>query len=103
MATVTLQYDVDAGNAPGSVMLAKVSAVDLFRGELDLLGMSLNSDNTIAVGSTIRRTIVLNVDAQGQSLFPTDAAKKDATRNLYRSALNLGAAVRVTAAEPVVT
>lgn len=103
MATVTLSYTISVGLQSAANLLARVTAIVLNTGELLLLGMDLVSDNTIVVDCDLVRTIVLATNAQGDALFPTPDAIADATRQLWRSRLNLLLPGIVTAAEPVVT
>lgn len=104
MAQITLTYECEIGLQDPSAMAVKVAAVDLFSdGTLDLLGMSVNADTTSAAGLLVTREIVLDVLADGEDRFPTDADKIVATRNLFGARLNLEGLVRVTPAEPVVT
>ena len=110
MATVTLAYAIRLGLAQASSLLARVQAIVLNTGELDLLGMVIVSDVTVIVVDPqcgeppfLERTVVLQTNAQGDSLFPTADAIMDATRQLWRARLNLLVPAVVTAAEPVVT
>jgi hypothetical protein len=110
MATVTLVYDIRVGLARASSLLAHASSIVLNTGELDLLGMSIVSDDTVVVTDAecdetpfLRRTIVLATNAQGDQLFPSADAIQDATRVLWRARLNLLVPGVVTAAEPVVS
>jgi len=49
MATVTLAYAIRVGLARASALLARVQAIVLNTGELDLLGMDVVSDVTVVV------------------------------------------------------
>ncbi len=103
MATVTLSYRVSVGLQSAANLLAKVDAIVLNTGELDLLGMTIVSDESIVTDCFIERTVVLETNAQGDALFPTADALQDATRQLWRSRLNLLVPGIVAADEPVVT
>jgi len=110
MATVTLAYAIRVGLARASALLARVQAIVLNTGELDLLGMDVVSDVTVVVvdpqcaeAPFLERTVVLQTNAQGDELFPNTDAIMDATRQLWRARLNLLVPAVVTAAEPVVT
>jgi hypothetical protein len=110
MATVTLVYAIRLGLARASSLLARVSDIVLNTGELELLGMDVVSDTTAVVTDPdcaepafLQRTIVLETNAQGDALFPSADAIQDATRQLWRSRLNILVPGIVTAAEPVVT
>jgi hypothetical protein len=111
MATVTLDYFIRFGLAKASSLLSRVEAIVLNTGELDLLGMSIVSDTTVVVSTApecaepafLQRTVVLETNAQGDALFPDADALQDATRQLWRSRLNLLVPGVVTADEPVVT
>jgi hypothetical protein len=103
MATVTLSYHVSLGLQLAANLLAKVQAIVLNTGELDLLGMTVASDTSAVEDCDIVRTVVLETNAQGDELFPSDDALQDATRQLWRSRLNLLIPGIVTADEPVVT
>lgn len=102
MATVTLDYSIAAGNHPLPSLVTKVAGVNLFRGELNMIGMVVQSDDTVIDGSEVKRTIVLETTAEGDANFPTEAALKYATRSLYRQSLALLVPATVTEAEPVV-
>ena len=111
MATVTLTYMIRVGLARASALLARVSAIVLNTGELSLLGMDVVSDTTVVVATApdcaeapfLQRTVVLETNAQGDSLFLNADAIADATRLLWRARLNLLVPGVVTATEPVVT
>jgi hypothetical protein len=110
MVMVTLRYSVSLGLQAAANLLAKVQSVVLNTGELDLLGMTVSSDVSAVVTDPdcdplpfIQRTVVLETNAQGDELFPTADALMDATRQLWRSRLNLLVPGIVTADEPVVT
>jgi len=110
MATVTLVYAIRLGLARASALLSRVSAIVLDTGELELLGMTIMSDTTVVVvdpdcaePARLERTVVLSTTAQGDALFPSADAIQDATRQLWRSRLNILVPGIVTAAEPVVT
>lgn len=102
MATVTLSYTILVGLQSAANLLAKVQAIVLDTGETELLGMDVVSDDSVVEGCDIVRTVVLETNAQGDELFPTPDAIADATRQLWRSRLNLLLPGIVTAAEPVV-
>jgi hypothetical protein len=110
MATVTLSYQIRVGLQSAANLLAKISDIVLNTGELDLLGMVVASDTSVIVTDPdceglpfITRTVVLETNEQGDALFPNSDALVDATRNLWRSRLNLLIPGIVTSSEPVVT
>lgn len=86
-------------------MVARVAAVPLLTdGTLDILGMTKISDtSSVGSGSTVSRTIMLNVGPVGQQRFPTDGDKIAATTRLCKSQLELNLASVVRALTPVVT
>lgn len=103
MATVTLVYSAPIPpTMSDSDFESLVGAVDVTEGELALLGMSVDSDSTAIVGPDVERTIVLDVGADGEARFPTDAEKEDVTRALYTIALATKIPAQVSASEPVV-
>lgn len=103
MAMITLLYSVDnPQNVSQATATTKMAAPVVFEGELAMLGMDLVSDVTVPGPTTVARTIVLETNLNGDTWFPTDAAKQYATRNLYRQALSLKLPGRINAAEPVV-
>lgn len=102
MATVTLDYSIAAGIHPLPSLVTKVAGVNLFRGELDLIGMIAQSDDTTIDGSEVKRTIVLATTAEGDVNFPTAEALGYATKKLYAQSLALQVPATVVAAEPVV-
>lgn len=102
MATVTLEYSVSAGNHPLSSLLTKVQGVQLSRGELDLIGMTTQSDVSAISGSEVVRTVVLETTDAGDEDFPTEAALTYATKNFYTQSLALGVPAQVLASAPVV-
>lgn len=102
MATVTLEYSISAGVHPLPSLVTKVAGVQLFRGELDLIGMFVQSDDTAIDGSEVKRTIVLETTAAGDENFPTEASLAYATKKLYAQSLALCTPAKVLASEPVV-
>lgn len=103
MAMITLAYTVPQGLRPLPSLNAQVAAVSLFKGELSMIGATVFSDATVSGVGQVVRTIVLQTTADGDVRFPTAAAKRFATRNLYRASLELGTPAQVvSAAEPVV-
>lgn len=106
MAQIQLDYLLTSPYALAPAdMQAKVQAIQLSRGELDLLGMTeVSSTTTIEPdGRTLRKSVVLQTTALGDSSFPNIAAKKDATRKLYAGSLSLGVGAVFDSLEPVVT
>lgn len=103
MAMITLAYTVPQGLRPLASLNAQVAAVDVFHGELDMIGATVFSDATVSGVGQVVRTIVLQTTAEGDARFPTSDAKKFATRSLYGASLGLGIPARtVASAEPVV-
>lgn len=103
MATITLDYFVSsASNISDAKLRDKVEAVDLFSGELDLLNMSVFADLTALSPGGVLRSVVLLTDAVSDELFPNDADKIAATKNLYRQTLAYGIPSKVEAADPIV-
>jgi hypothetical protein len=102
MAQVTLEYTAPAGVQAASSIAAKLGAVPIYRGELDMLGLVRVSDESEVVAGEAVRTIVLETTSDGDTLWPTDEALANATRNLYTQSLAYGLPGRVSAAEPVV-
>ncbi|GMV18002.1 MAG: hypothetical protein AMXMBFR56_62260 [Polyangiaceae bacterium] len=109
MFTVTLVYGISVGIQLAANYVTAVQNIDVFepappgQGILAMLGMDLVSDTTVAAGlNAITRTIVLQTNAQGDALYADADAVKDATRNIFRSALSVKLPGQVVAAEPVV-
>lgn len=102
MATVTLEYAISAGVHPLASLVTKVAGVPLFRGELDLIGMTVSSDDTVINGSEVKRTIVLETTDEGDENFPTAEALTYATKGLYGQSLALCVPAQVTEEAPVV-
>lgn len=103
MATITLDYRIERpDNISGAVLSGIVAAADLFRGELDLLNMSVLADLTFLTPDEVVREIILFVLPAGENLFPNDADKIAATNNLYRQALAQLVPAKVTADAPIV-
>lgn len=102
MAQVQLVYTVEAGLRRVADMVTDLLAIDVFDGELDILEMTVNSDTAVAVGTTAQRTILLDVSAAGELLYPTDAAKISATLHLYGMSISLRLPAIVQDAVPVV-
>jgi hypothetical protein len=102
MATVTLEYSIAAGVHPLASLLTKVQSMGLSRGELDLLGLTVQSDDSSIVGSEVVRTIVLATTAAGDENFPTSESLTYATKNLYTQTLALCVPAQVIASDPVV-
>jgi len=103
MARVTLSYRASAGLQSPARFAADVGAIELFQGELLQLGLDVVSDETVPSDRAAVRTIVLETNALGESLWCDDAALKYATRNLYTQALQLRIPGPVRAAEPEVS
>lgn len=104
MATVELKYDINPGIRPrNAAEIIRIAGIPIFRGELDQLGMVVAGDVTTLEGTQIRRTVTLQTEALGDSLFPTEAALKSATLGLYKATLNLLYPGSVVEHEPVVT
>jgi hypothetical protein len=105
MARITLRYDVRAGLQAIDAFAAQVAAVNLYDGELEQLGMIVETDDTVAVpGDRLaRRTIVLATTELGDELWTTEEALRSATRQLYTGELALRVPAPVRAAEPVVS
>lgn len=108
MATVGLEYLFDLGLQNPSNYVARVSAINVFDGPtganiLSILGMTVISDVTAVVGSTLKRIFLLSTTALGDQLYPNATALKNATRGIFRAALELRTSAGVTATEPGVT
>jgi hypothetical protein len=101
MATVTLDYSVPAAIHRLASLRTKVEGVKLAEGELDFIGMFVQSDTTVIDGTEIKRTVVLETTAQGDLNFPDETSLKYATKNLYKMALSLKLPGSVVAADPV--
>lgn len=106
MATVTIAYTVPQGLRTITDLVSLLSAITLLPtggGELELLGMTKQSDVTVGGATDATRTIVLNVEPDGEVRFPSDDDKKDATRSLLGGQIALQMpAQNITSAEPVV-
>jgi len=83
-------------------MAAKVAAVQLFEGELDLLGYNVVSDVTLLEGSDVVRRITLETTPESDSRFPSSASQVYSTRNLYTLALANKTPARFQADSPVI-
>jgi hypothetical protein len=102
MATVTLSYRIAVGLQNAQDLVARIAAIVLNTGELELLSMIIVDDQTAVVGCDVERVVVLETTPQGDQLFPTSRDIRDATRQLWRARLNLLVPGIVQAAEPVV-
>lgn len=71
-------------------------------GELDLLNMTKIGDIMVLEPTEVTRRITLDVDPEGEVLFPNDTDKIAATKNLYRQTIAQKAPAKVNADEPVV-
>lgn len=88
MATVVLSYTVNAvPNMSTASLATRLAALDLFHGELEMLGMGVQSDITAALPAGATRTITLEVFPAGEVRFPTDEEKIYATIDLYRQSI----------------
>lgn len=103
MSTVTLVYRVQADNHPLPSLATKVAGVNLFRGELDHMGMFVVSDTTAVDGSEVTRTIVLGTTAAGDEMWPSAAALAYPTVGLYTQALAMSIPAKVLADAPLAT
>lgn len=109
MATITLVYRIDLPDDISPAVLAGLISeppagrISLgTEGELDLLNMTKIADFVTILLTEVTRTIVLFVDPEGEVLFPNDADKIAATRNLYRQTIAQKAPAKVNADDPVV-
>lgn len=99
----TLTYEIDVGVQVPSTMVSRVAAIDVDEGTLGALGLTVASDSTVVDGARVKRTIVLETDAQGDSFWTSAEALKYATRNIFKQVFELRVPSLVTAAEPVVS
>lgn len=106
MSLITLAYSIPVGVQRVQDQLARVAAIDLTRGELDLLQMSVFDDTTsfqgVAGSGLLRRAVTLEPSAQGEIAFPTDQSKVDATVGLYGGQLDLNVPSNVVRVAPLV-
>jgi len=102
-ATVTLVYRAKPGLVPLAAFVTLFGAVPFDQGELDILGMSISTDVTVAGTNEAVRTIALTVLPFGESLYPTPDDKKSATRGIYCQTLSARTPALIAADEPVVT
>jgi hypothetical protein len=98
----TLSYEIRIGLQDATAAALRVRAIQLDLGELDLLGLAVVSDTTIASGPhTVERSVELET-LPGSPLVTADELIQ-ATRSLLRGRLNLLSPGWVVAAEPVIT
>lgn len=106
MATITLDYRIEQpDNLSPAALVARISDASIpigGEGELDLLNMTKIADVVMIGPTVVVRSIVLFVDPEGEVLFPNDADKIAATKNLYRQYLSQRAPANVEADDPVV-
>ncbi len=103
MAKIQLSYAVRAGLQSLDAFAAQVAAVELYDGELEQLGMIVLSDDTTPTGGRfVTRTIVLETNALGNTLWLSEEQLRAATRNLYTGELELRVPAIVRPSEPVV-
>lgn len=103
MTLIELTYTGSASAAQSAAALTQaLDAPVVAEGELELLGMSVDSDVSLIFDGRPRRIITLLVGANGELNFPTDDEKRYATRNLYKQALATKALLRMSAEEPAV-
>lgn len=102
MAHITLVYDIASGLQNPTSLAAIVAAIPISQ-ELAFLHMSVFSDATVALTQSVRRTVVLETNADSDAMFPTDSEKIAATRNLLSGVLGLPTPARVTTSAPVVS
>ncbi len=106
MTHMQLAYDIQVGLQPlTSFSTEKIgpASAALPMGELALLGMTFNAVVlTNPASGVVRATVRLDVDAQGELNFPTDAEKIYATRALYAGEYAYSLACEVTSLTPVV-
>ncbi len=106
MAAMQLEYTITNGlKGNGATERARYEAIALamLGGELTLLGMSLNNISSGTSGDDITVQLTLDVDADGEVRFPTDASKIYATQNFYTGIFEMQGPATVTAAVPIVT
>ncbi len=101
MAQITLVYRISVGNQKPSDFQVRVESVPLTY-ELEILFMNKISDVTVVAAPGLIRTVVLETTAEADNQYPTDALKKDVTRNLWTNNLQQQIPAAVTADEPVV-
>lgn len=104
MSTVTLDHTIATGLLNPTNLVAQVQAIDLNHGMLASMGFTVTSDVTSVILGVLHRKVVLATNAQGDAMYHGNATMlKDATRNIFKAALNLNTPAQVTAIEPVVT
>lgn len=104
MAQITLVYLLNVGiqNSASPTLLARAADIDFNQGTLDMLGMDIVGNETVAEPPSIKRTIVLQTNSLGDSLWRSIDALKYATRNLFQDVFALRMPAFVTAEEPIV-
>lgn len=103
MALILLAYrTASPPNLNPADMVAKVAAVPLFEGELDMLGYEVAADLTLLVGTDVVRQVYLQTTEQSDTRFPTPQAQKFSTANLYTMALASKTPARFNADPPVI-
>lgn len=103
MATITLAYNIFIGLQSAEAMTAKIQALPIFRGELDMIGaVPVSRTTEVVAPSQLQHKVVIQTTADGDLRFPTDAIKKSTTKDLYRSTLQLLIPARVESIEPVI-
>jgi hypothetical protein len=103
VALITLRYDIDLGLQKAENFLADVAAIQLEKGELDLLGMAQVGDMVEVTSlTTLTRIVTLQSLPLADQSFPTAQDMASATEKLYRAQLELALPARVTAVAPYV-
>jgi len=104
-SVATLVYTVTAKNATPAALASAMDKANnnLYGGELDLIGATVLTDDTIATLTGAQRTIVLSLDLQFNASLQPNADPKAMFVDLYKIELEKILIAPVVAAPPVVT
>lgn len=89
MPTIAMSYQLDTTKtqlAP-ALLSAKLLAIQLEQGELDLLGYTVLSDVILNAVGLIARVVTLQTTPASDALFPDDASRTYSVLHLYKARL----------------
>lgn len=92
---ITLTFNASLNSQNPTRFAALMAGVVLDHGELDMLGLTVNTDTTTADGTGFHRVVTLNESARFLAENQTPEAREAAVKNLFSSVLALPLFTRI--------